>query len=486
MSVKIVYEDVATGAAEDAAMSAEGAEVISAPFLLPFGSENAKKYATLEHNSWILDGSRDLYDGGAVSFWSKTLSGADCTFSVPPTVTAAFDEKYSSMGIYLRFGALNYCSEVIVRWYSDGALLSERTFYPDAHDYFCENSVEAYNAVQIEFVRTSHPYSRARLDYVMFGIVREFQRGDLRRAVVTQEINLISREMAENVLDWKLSDRHGIDYMFQRRQSVSAYDGETLIGTFYITTADQQGSGLYDVSCTDAIGLLGESMFPDAIYSDKNALELATEICEGFTVEMDGALQSKTVTGILQGKTRREALQQLCFAIGAVADTSGSASIKIFAPPISGNIEIKKDRARIGGSVKESAIVTAVKLTAHSYSTSGSGDSVTVNGVTYYDTKTVVTINNPNVTASDRANVVEISNATLISAANVEEIARRMYDFYMRRYTQRLKFRLNGENVGDYVTTITPWDDTIAGNITRATIVLSGIALADAEIVGAK
>lgn len=485
MSVKLIYEDIAVGAADDAAMSTEGAEEISTPSLLPFGSDNDKDYALLEHNSWFLDGSRTAYDNGVVSFWSKALSGADCAFSVPPSVTATFDEKYSSMGIYLRFGEFNYCTEVVARWYSGNTLLSEMTFYPNGANYFCENAVEAYNKVEIVFKKTNLPYWRARLDSIVFGIVREYVRSDLRRVAVTQEINLISREMAENVLDWTLSDRRGVDYMFQRRQSVSAYDGNVLIGTFYITTSDRKSAGIYDVSCTDAIGLLGESMFPDAVYTNKNALELAMDICEDFTVEMDSALKAKTVTGILQGKTRREALQQLCFAVGAVADTSGTASIKIFVPPTSGNIEIKEDRARTGGSLSTSAIVTAVKLTAHSYSTSGSGDSVTVNGVTYYDTKTVVTINNPNVTALDRANVVEINDATLISASNVNEIAQRMYDYYMRRYTQRIKFRLDGEKVGDFVKTVTPWGDTITGNITRATIVLSGIALADAEIVGA-
>lgn len=484
MSVKLIYEDLAVGAADDAAMSTEGAEKISSPDLLPYGSGNDKKYAVLEKNSWFLDGSRSLYDDGAVSFWSAALSDADCAFDAPPTVTATFDEKYSSMGIYLRFGEFNYCTEVVVRWYSGNTLLSEMTFYPNGANYFCENAVEAYNKVEIIFKKTNLPYWRARLDAVMFGIVREYVRSDLRRVAVTQEINLISREMAQNVLDWSLSDKRGIDYMFQRRQAVSAFDGSTLIGTFYISTSDRKSAGLYDISCVDAIGVLDESTFPDSIYAGKNALELATEICEGFTVEMDAALRNKSVKGILQGKTRRQALQQLCFAIGAVADTSGTAGIKIFVPPTSGSTEIKEDRARTGGSLSTSAIVTAVKLTAHSYATSGVGDSVMINGTTYYDTKTVVTIANPNATAADKANVVDISDATLVSPNNVNEIAQRVFDFYMRRYTQRLKFRLEGESVGDFVSTVTPWGDTMTGNLTKATIVLSGIAVADAEVIG--
>lgn len=486
MSVRLVYEDIAVGADEDAVMSATGADEISTIALLPFGSGNAEKYATLEPNSWFLDGSRVLYRGGTVAFWSDDFSGEDCRFETPPTVTATFDENYSSMGITLMFGEFNYCSEVRIVWYHDDTVLEDKTFYPPGATYYCEAAVEAYNKIVIRFVETNLPKWRARLDAVIFGTTRIYERDELRGVTVIEEVDLISRELAENVLDWQLSSRETIEYMFQRRQPVSAYDGDTLIGMFYITDSNRKSLRLFDVSCVDAIGVLSEDDFPDAVYTNKNALELAEEICAGFTVLMEESLQSKTVSGIVKGKTRRQALQQLCFALGAVADTGGSLGIKIFVPPSTDPKEVGADRIRTGATLKETAIVTAVKLTSHSYGTTAvSGAStVDVNGVTYYDTQTVTTIENPNVTATEKANVISISDATLVSPANVAEVAQNVYNHYLRRGTHHLKFRLDGEAPADLLSTVTPWGTTMTGNLTRASIVLSGIALAEAEVLG--
>lgn len=485
MSVKIVYKDVAVGADEDAVMSAVGASDLSTIALIPFGNDNRNKYATLERNFWVLDGTRKLVTSAdQFSFWSTELSGDDGRFTTPPEITATMDEQYSSLGIMLDFGNLGYCSEVEIIWYQGSTVLEQKTFYPNAATFYCEQSVTSYNKVTLRLIKTNIPNRRARLNAIYFGITRTFQRDELRSVKIEQEINLISQETPENTLDWTLNSAEVIDYLFQAKQPVEAYNGESLIGVFYISDSDRKSARVYSVTCVDAIGVLDDEPFPDAVYTDKNALALANEICGDFDVEMDADLQSKTVTGIIARKTRREALQQLCFAIGAVADTSGSRSVRIFKPATDNAKEIPANRVRVGGVVRKEGVVTAIQLTAHSYSTSGEGESVEINGTRYYDTKTVTTINNPNVTASDKPNVVSIADATLISSANVAEIAQRVYDYYMRRNTHSVSFRLEDEKVGDYISTPTSWGDMVTGNYTKASIVLSGIAVTTAEVVG--
>lgn len=484
MSVKLIYKDIAVGADEDAEMSATGQDTISALALLPFGVDNPTQYATLEHNFWLLDGARKIYDGGVYSFWSEALSGDDGYFDTPPEITAVMDEQYNSLGIYLDFGSMNYCSEVEIIWYQGATILAQKTFYPNALGYFCNEKVTSYNKIVVRLLKTSHPRQRARLNAVYFGITRTFNRDELRSVKVTQEIDLISKTMPENVLDWQLNSAEVVDYMFQLKQPVEAYNGSERIGAFYVKTSNRKSARVYDISCTDAIGVLDEELFPDAFLSDKNALELATEICNDFIVEMDAELQSKTVSGPLSKMTRRQALQQLCFAIGAVADTSGTNAIKIFVPASANPTEIPTNRVRVGGSVKKSDVVTAVQLTAHEYSTNGSGSYTEINGVKYYDTTTVYTLSNPDVTTADKQNVISISDAVLISSANVAEILQRVFDFYTRRNKHSVSFRLEGEQMGDYVSTPTNWGEMVTGNLTRATIVLSGIAVASAEVIG--
>lgn len=484
MSVKLIYKDIAVGADEDAEMSATGQDAISALALLPFGDENLKPYTTLEHNMWLLNGSKIIYDGDTYAFWSEEISGADGYFATPPEITAIMDEQYNSLGVYLDFGSMNYCSEVEIVWYQGSTVLAQKTFYPDALQYFCSEKVTSYNKVVLRLIRTRHPKRRARLNGIYFGITRIFRRDELRSVRVTQQINLISKELPENVLDWQLNSAEVADYMFQLKQPVEAYDGDALIGTFYVKSSNRKSARVYDISCTDAIGVLDEEAFPDTFCSGKNALELAQNICGDFEIEMDEVLQSKTVTGPLTKMTRRQALQQLCFAIGAVADTSGVRVIKIFVPPSANAKIISSNRVRVGGSVKKGDVVTAVQLTAHSYSTSGSGGYTEIGGVKYYDTTTVHSLANPDATAADKKNVISISDATLISSANVAEILQRVFDFYMLRNTHNVSFRLEGEQMGDYVSTPTNWGEMVTGNLTRATIVLSGISVATSEVIG--
>lgn len=484
MSVRIVYKDVALGADQDAVMSAIGQASGSALSLLPFGAENEAPYATLEQNMWLLNGKKKLYDGGAFSFWSEELSGADCRFASTPEIVATMDQQYNSLGIFLNFGSINYCAEIEILWYQGATLLAQETYYPTEREFFAERRVQSYNKVVVRFIRTSLPYQRARLDFISFGITRTFKRDELRSVNLIQQISLISKELQENVLDWQLNSASVVDYLFQLKQPVSAYDGEELLGVFYVKSSKRQSARVYDISCTDAVGVLNEEEFPDAYYSGKNALELAREICGDFNVEMEAALQNKTVNGVIVKKTRRAALQQLCFAIGAVADTSGSEGIRIFTPSRTNAKAIPANRVRVGGSVQKSDVVTAVQLTSHNYSTSGSGAYTEIGGVKYYDITTVHTKANPDVTASDKQNVISIADATLVSSANAQEVLQRMFDYYMLRDTHSVSFRLEGERVGDFVATPTNWGDMVTGNLTRASITLSGIAVAAAEVLG--
>ena len=123
-------------------------------------------------------------------------------------------------------------------------------------------------------------------------------------------------------------------------------------------------------------------------------------------------------------------------------------------------------------------------MTAHAYKTTGSGDSVEVDGTTYYHTTTVTTKTNPKVTATTKPNVVEVKDATLVSSSNVAAVAQHVYDYYMRRQRHSARIVMDGETPGDYVKTTTPWGSTITGTITSMGIRLSGIAAADCEIVG--
>ena len=168
-----------------------------------------------------------------------------------------------------------------------------------------------------------------------------------------------------------------------------------------------------------------------------------------------------------------------------MVDTSGTDAIRVYKDKEDMPRKISLGRTYVNGTVDTSAIVTAVQVTAHSYSRTGTGnDTVEVGGVTYYHTAEVTAITNPNVTASDKANVVEVKEATLVNPDNVAAIAQHLYSYYMKRNAQNVRIVLDGEKPGDHIATATPWDSVMDGFITSMRIVLSGIAAADCRIVG--
>lgn len=486
MSVRLVYEDIAVGADADASVSTEDAQTGSQIDQLPFGKDFVP-LSTLEPNQWKLTGRHTTTDGKAFGFLSKEMSGANGEFSTSPKLTITFDKQYTSLGILLLFDTSTgeYSNNLTIRWYQGDSLLSEKEFSPNSADYFCKNTVSAYSKVEIEFHSTSLPGRYLRLSTILFGTSRTFRLDELRSVNITEEISPISAEVSINTMDFYLDSKSDVEFIFQRKQPIFAYDNDFLVGTFYVSESSRAGIGLYDVSCVDAIGVLDDETIP-AVMHDGTSLKTALEnVLSGyFQLEISPELEEETITGLQPEGTRREALQQIAFAKRFIIDTSGTDKVKAYRAKTEGQKEITSDKIYSGSTTKTDSIVTEVRLTSHLYSTTGSGEVVEVNGTTYHHTSEVITILNPDVTASDKQNIIEITDATLVGPNDANLVANHVFNYYMRRSTQNVKIVLDGENPGDLIKTLTPWGTPFVGNIARMNITLSGTSAADCKVIG--
>lgn len=487
MSVKIVYEDIAAGADEDALVQTSSSADFSEPALLPFGGSGAA-ISTFEPYGWLLNGKQEILDDQQLAFWSDYASGPDGRFEEPPEIEFEFDERYTSPGLFLPFSPNtgDYCTAVTVEWYRGENLIKKKDFYPTSPEAYLQQTVEAWDKIVLRFNATNFPGHYVKLQHIIFGVSRVFLRPELRSVKITQEVSIISDEVAINTLDFTLDSKQDIDYMFQFKQPVSAFDGDRLIGVFYIDDSKHRGKGLWDVSCQDAIGVLDDDPYPARILANEPAQDLLLDILGGhFQLELDATMAAAPITGYLPEGSRRQALQQVAFALCAMVDTSGTDAVRVYKDREDMPKKIPLNRTYVNGTVDTAAIVTAVQVTAHSYSTTGTGnDTVEVNGVTYYHTTEITTITNPNVTASDKANVVEVKEATLVTPANMAAVAQHLYSFYQKRNTQRVRIVMDVEKPGDHIATATPWDTVMDGFISSMQIVLSGIAAAECMIVG--
>lgn len=480
----ILYKDIAPGAEEDAAITTSAATEFSTISDLATGV-SPNPTITCEKNHWLLNGTYMLVENEPVAFWSTELSGDDCSFQNKPEITIDFDQQYSSVGITLVFDSASneYCDSVTIKWYQGETLKTSADFTPNAATYFCQQQVESYNKVVITINGTSLPGRRAKLEHIIFGIYRYFTMQEFRSSSVVNEMSLIATELPVSTMKWTLDSDDDVDFMFQLKQPVEVRNDNNLIGVYYIDAYSRSAATLYNIECYDAIGVLDETPFSGGVYTNKSAKELLSEILDGdFEMEYDDAITDTNLTGILQSSSKREAIQQVLFAWGVCASTDGREKLRIFTLPETEK-EISRNRTYTGVTVDTAAIVTKVNVTAHTYTQSDSG-TIDINGIKYSDTTTVYSVSNPNVTATDKQNVVEVTDATLISPSIGQAVAQRVYDYYLNRNTNKAKIVWAGEKLGDLLTLPNAWGGTNTGHVAKMEIKLSNTVAATCETIG--
>jgi hypothetical protein len=478
----LIYKDVAPGAEDTAVVSATGQSGESDIARLPHEND-VPALATLERNRWLLDGTFKLMPQ-TVPFWSDALSGDDGTLESPPVITIEFSAQYSSIGVTLVFDTATgeYCSSVNIKWYQGSTLRSEKDFTPDDTTFFCENKVTSYDKIVITLVKTCLPHRRARLNQIIFGIHRRFYMDELRNVKIVSETDLASLSVPISTMTWNLDSKSDTDFMFQLKQPVEAWNDSNLVGVYYIDSFSRSAERLYSIDCVDALGVLKDSAFSGGMYSGKSAKALMREIVgEKLALDMDEVADT-TLTGYIAPGTERDAIQQVIFAWGVCISTDGRESIRVFHPADEPTA-IGVDRTYVGASISTEAIVTEVQVTAHSYTVDTNG-GIEIGGQKYTDTETVYSVKNPDVTANDKPNVVQVTGATLISPSIGQAVAQRLYDYYTRRNTVETKFVWKGERLGDCVTQPTPWGTTETGNLAKMTLTLSNTVAADSESIG--
>lgn len=480
---KVIYRDIAVGASEDATITATLTMADADPQLLANGVEPGK-VITLEHNRWLLDGSFDkTREESTLAFWSNSLSNEDCTFDTNPEITISFDQQYSSMGITLLFEQATgeYCSDVNIKWYQGDTLKSSKDFQPDSVQYFCSNRVESYNKIVLTLKKTSKPGRRAKLDRIIFGIIRVFNRNELRNASLTNEMNETALELPVSTFQWTLDSLTDVDYLFQLKQPVEVQNDDNTLGVYYIDSSERKSGRVYKISCKDALGVLDDTAFSGGAYlNGVSAKTLLETLSSPFAVEYADGVEDATLYGVLEAGTRRGAIQQVIFAWGVCLATDGGETLRVFPLPETAAV-VPKDKTMTGASVSTASVITSVEVVAHTYAADSNG-GIEIGGQKYSDTQTVYTVKNPNLVATDKENAKKVEGATLVSPAIGQTVAQRVYDFYAKRDTISAKIVYTGEKLGARLSIYTPWGTLLTGNLGKMEVVLSNTVVYNAEV----
>ena len=443
--------------------------------------------------SMVLDGNGlpfpETPENENMGLWSEQLSEQDGTFANPIVLTLESEGKYSSQGFTFTFDTLNkiYPSHINIMWYGDDEQLAEDDFYPNDSIYFCRKFVESYNRIVITFYSLNMPKNRLKVRVIDHGYGTFFYGRELRNVRIIQEIDPISSEISINTSDFTLDSKTDIIYSFQAKQPLSVYFNGKLISTSFVRSSKRQSKSVWQIQGEDYIGLMDSIPYYGGIYTNKNAVELLTDI---FTVakvpySIDDVFADAVVTGYIPFTTCRDALMQVAFAIQAVVDTSNSEVVKVFALEEDVKQTVPLNRIMQGQNFADEETVTGVEVAVHSYkkitetidvydaNESGTGQNIFVkfseplhdlsitNGIIvsrgtnyavinanagcilrgqkYEHTTQARRKNNPIVLANETEKIVAIDNATLVSQYNIDNILNKCYNWLIRTNSTNLK-----------------------------------------------
>ena len=498
--VAIRYGDVAPEAKENFVPTASESEFDTLAQLQQYNL-NFPNYANpCELYQTVLDGTATAFpsvpEQANLGLWSEQISNDDGTFTEPIVLTLTSEGQYSSQGLTFTFDTYNqiYPTHINIKWfrYAEGTMTELSpdggvNFYPDNAFYFCRNQVENYNKVVITFYSLNMPKNRLKLRVIDYGYGTFFYGNELRGVKLIQEIDPISTQISINTADFTLDSKSDMEYSFQAKQPLSVYFNGELKATTFVKKSTRKAKRLWSIQSEDYIGLMDSIPYYGGIYTNKNAVELLTDIFKVAKVpySIDDVFNGSTVTGYIPFTTCRDAIMQVAFAIQAVVDTSNSEVVKIFALEEDVKQTIPLNRIMQGQNFADEETVTGVDVTVHSYKAisetidvydateSGTGTNIFVKfseplhdlsitsgeivshgtnyavinanascilrGQKYEHTTQTRRKNNPVVLASEVEKVVAIEKATLVSQNNIDNILNKCYNWLIKTNQTNLK-----------------------------------------------
>ena len=306
----------------------------------------APDYGTLEHNFFVLDGSRDEFPDVPkdLVYFSSGQSGAGGTFPAEQSIFIRFTENHTSVGLTLTF-LDTYPIELEIFWYDlDGNMKSKRKFFPDAIVYFCEHQVEDYGQIKITFLKAL-PWHNVKLQYIKYGTSITWNSDTIKIGKLINEVDPISDRISTDTLTFEFIDKHdefnlgnqsGMHKTFQRRQNMLAYErvGNDVIplGTFFLDSTSIT-KNICKMTAIDYKGMLANTDFIDGrMYNGEKAGGIIAEIMASAGItdyEVDEVTADTPLYGTLKIQTCQKALREVLFACGSIINTSRQKGISI-------------------------------------------------------------------------------------------------------------------------------------------------------------
>lgn len=249
---------------------------------------NEPLYATLEHNSWILNKTRSALPEATVhtdGFISRNLSDGNCVFSETPTVVISFSQVHTNSvpGLSITWSKAygEYATRFRVTVYNGTTVV--KTILVEDNRAVTLNvweTISGYDKIVLEILEWCKPFRRARLMEVLIGIKQVYTKANLMGFTHEQSVDLLSASLPKNSIvfeldnsdnRWNPDNPGGTEQYLIRRQTLVVRYGLLIggemewirAGTFYMSEWSTPSNGI------------------TASFTARDLLEFCTEIYEG-------------------------------------------------------------------------------------------------------------------------------------------------------------------------------------------------------------
>lgn len=244
------------------------------------------KYATLEKNFWALDGTfvvlPDAPPYGDNGYVGDVLSGADGSYTSPPSITISFSKVYQTIlpGLTITWGSSyegEHADTYKVTSYNGTTQVDSYTVTgnTDLISVF-SGDIQGYNKIVIEILEWSKPYRRARISNILIGVESTFAKKDFFKYTHSMSVDPLSAELPKSEIKFEIKNLNGeynpdnpqgvYKYLIERQAVTVRYGyrfGGVIewikAGTFYLSEWDCPQNGIKATfTARDALEYMGD------------------------------------------------------------------------------------------------------------------------------------------------------------------------------------------------------------------------------------
>ena len=336
-----------------------------------------------------------------------------------------------------------------------------------------------------------------------------FDSSRTEKAAPTQEQSLSCESISADTLTAVVRCDDPSIMAFQKNDAIRFWenDSDASMQTYYLRSIERTGATAYKIVAWSAVGLLATIPHKGGIYTGQTVSEVISDICGAVPVVVKSVFANVKLYGWLpycqpktngQGKSARDNLAQVLFAIGAYLTTDLNGVLHIDSLWDGTASVIQSSRMYLsGGKVGYSDPISAVTVTEHQYvagtetkelfsGTAQNGDIITfsepmhslsatgftilesganyakisagtgaLTGKAYIHNTRLIT---QPVTAGAVENIKSVTDATLVSLVNSYAVAKRLADYYRCRETITNDIVSGHEKPGHVVSVYHPYD----------------------------